>query len=392
LNFVPEGVKISELMHRQILAVSVMATFPLVHAQISPLDQEAHRPLQKMITPDSTTPSGYTPAQIRHAYGFDQIANLGDGQVIGIVDAYDVPAVESDLAVFTSTFGLPPCTKASGCLTVVYAAGVQPGQNKGWSDETSLDVQWAHAIAPNAKIVLVEAATGTMANLLAAVPVAVKNGARIVTMSWGSSGEFSTETTLDARVFTNSAVTYLAASGDSGHNHFGYPAASPRVVSAGGTTLNLDATGDILSETAWSGSSGGISKYYPEPSYQSGVQSTGFRGIPDVAYDSNPNTGVPVYDSEDGDWFQVGGTSAASPQWAALTAIANSLRASHSKATIGSNFLNVIYSSELDFFDITKGINGLCGALCSAQVGYDYVTGLGSPMAPTVVAALSSAP
>jgi subtilase family serine protease len=375
-------------------AVSVIlgATLTLVHAQISPLDQEAHRPLQKVITPDSSKPSGYTPDQVRHAYGFDQIANQGEGQIIGIVDGYDVPAVESDLAVFTSAFGLPPCTKANGCLTVIYAKGVQPAQNKGWSDETSLDVQWAHAIAPNAKILLVEAPKGTESALLEAVPVAVKNGANIVTMSWGTASEFSLETNLDALYFNNPGVTYLAASGDSGHNLFGYPAASSRVVAAGGTTLNLDATGNILSETAWFGSGGGVSKYYSEPSYQSGVQSTGFRGVPDVAYDANPRTGVPVYDSEDGDWFQVGGTSASSPQWAALTAIANSLRASQSKGTIGSNFLNVIYANQLDFFDITKGTNGFCGALCTTQVGYDFVTGLGSPMAPLVVAALSSAP
>lgn len=282
-------------MIRPILAVAVMigATLTSVDAQISPLDQEAHRPLHKVISPDNTTPSGYTPAQIRHAYGFDQIANQGDGQIIGIVDAYDVPAVESDLAVFSTTFGLPACTKASGCLTVIYATGVKPAQNVGWSDETSLDVQWAHAIAPNAKILLVEAPKGTMGALLAAVPVAVKNGANIVSMSWGSSSEFSFEAAIDPYVFNNSAVTYLAASGDSGHNLFGYPAASSRVVSAGGTTLNLDASGNILSETSWFGSGGGVSKYYAEPSFQSGVQTTGFRGIPDVAYDANPITGVP---------------------------------------------------------------------------------------------------
>jgi len=364
----------------------------LLQAQPSPLDQEAHRPIHLNVTPDSSKPFGYTPTQILHAYGFDQVANQGDGQVIGIVDAFDVPALEADLAVFDSTFGLPACTVANGCLTVVFSTGVRPAQNNGWSVETSLDVQWAHAIAPNAKIVLVEAKNGTLGSLLAAVPVAVKNGARIVSMSWGSASEFGFETALDQFLFNNPAVTYLAASGDSGHNLFGYPAASPVVVAVGGTTLKLDASGNVLTETSWFGSGGGVSQFYPQPAYQSGFQTSGFRGIPDVAYNANPATGVPVFDSQSGNWVEVGGTSAGSPQWAALTAIANSLRASSGKGTIGSNFHAAVYSNALDFFDILKGLNGFCGALCTARAGYDFVTGLGSPIAPNLISALVSAP
>lgn len=377
---------------RLILLVHASAAFTVLQAQINPLEQEAHRPLQLHATPDSSKPFGYTPSQIRHAYGFDQVSNQGDGQVIGIVDAFDVPTVEADLGVFDSAFGLPACTIANGCLTVVYATGTQPSQNANWSVETSLDVQWAHAIAPNARIVLVEANNGTLGPLLAAVPVAVNNGANIVTMSWGSSGEFSLETTLDQFLFNNLAVTYLAASGDSGHNLFGYPAVSPLVVAVGGTTLKLDANGNILSEAAWFGSGGGVSRFYPEPVYQSGFQTTGFRGVPDVSYDASPITGVPVFDSQNGNWLEVGGTSAASPQWAALTAIANSLRVVNGKSTIGSNFHAAVYSSPSDLFDITKGSNGFCGSLCMASAGYDFVTGLGTPMAPNLIAALVSAP
>jgi subtilase family serine protease len=381
-------------MINKLIAVLTLgsATLAISHAQISPLSEEAHRPLRRINTPDSSKPSGYTPDQIRHAYGFDQIANQGDGQIIGIVDAYDDAALESDLGVFSSTFSLPACTKANGCLTVVYAAGAKPPSNVSWSDETSLDVEWAHAIAPNAKILLVEAANGSLGSLLQAVPVAANLGAKVVSMSWGSSSEFSTETTVDQAVFIHASITYVAASGDSGNNLFGYPAASPKVVAAGGTTLKLDTNGDVVSETAWSGSGGGVSKYFAEPSYQNASQSTGFRGVPDVAYDSNPNTGVPVYDSEDGKWFVVGGTSAASPQWAALTAIANSIRAGHGKGPIGSKFLNVIYSDVSAFSDITSGTNGTCGAVCTARAGYDFVTGLGSPKAELVITALTSAP
>jgi len=370
----------------------VVASYAPAHAQISWLEQEAHRPYQRQPGTDSKTPTGYTPQQLRHAYGVDQIANQGAGQIIGIVDAYDYASVESDLGVFTSQFGLPACTKANGCLTVVYATGAKPPANAGWSGETSLDVQWAHAIAPQAKILLVEAPNGSVKALLEAVLVAVQNGATVVNMSWGTNNEPSGEQSLDPLYFNNASVTYINASGDSGINLFGYPGASPLVVGAGGTTLKLDSNGNILSEIGWSGSGGGESKYFPEPSYQIGAQSSGKRGVPDVAYNASPATGVPVYDSEAGNWGQVGGTSASSPQWCAIVAIANSIRAGMGKGTIGTNFLNVIYANPTALHDITKGSNGRCGAECQAGPGYDFVTGLGSPIALQVVDALAAAP
>ena len=329
---------------------------------------------------------------MQHAYGIDQIANQGAGQIIGIVDAYDYASVESDLGVFTTQFGLPPCTKANGCLTVVYATGVKPPPNAGWSGETSLDVQWAHAIAPQAKILLVEAPDGTNKSLLEAVPVAVQNGATTVNMSWGTNHEPPNEQKLDPVYFSNLSVTYVNASGDNGYNLFGYPGASPLVVGVGGTVLKLDSSGNILSETAWSGSGGGESLYFPEPSYQLTAQTSGKRGVPDVAYNASPATGVPVYDSEAGGWAQVGGTSAAAPPWCAIVAIANSIRAGMGKGTIGTNFQNAVYANPTAFHDITKGSNGTCGAVCTAGPGYDFVTGLGSPMAPLVVEALVAVP
>jgi len=371
-----------------------LTSYSYAHAQLAILDQEAHRPYHRLPGTDGKTPKGYTPQQMRHAYGVDQIANQGAGQTIGIVDGYDYPSVESDLGVFTTQFGLPACTKANGCLKVVYATGTQPPGNAGWSGETSLDVQWAHAIAPQARILLVEAPNGTTKALLEAVPVAVAHGATVINMSWGSLHEPSNEQQFDQYFFKNPAVTYFNASGDWGNNLFGYPGASPLVVGAGGTTLQLDASGNILSETAWSGSGsgGGESLYFPEPAYQLGAQSSGQRGVPDVAYNADPATGVPVYDSEDGNWAQVGGTSASSPQWCAITAIANSIRVSLGKGTIGANFLTAIYANPLAFHDITQGSNGTCGAVCTAGPGYDFVTGLGSPMALQVVDALAAAP
>jgi subtilase family serine protease len=201
------------------------ASYGPATAQTSWLDKEAHRPYQRQPGTDAKKPTGYTPQQMQHAYGVDQIANQGAGQIIGIVDGYDYPAVESDLAVFTSEFGLPACTKANGCLTVVYATGTKPPSNAGWSGETSLDVQWAHAIAPAAKILLVEAPNGSVKSLLAAVPVAVKNGATVVNMSWGTNNEPSGEQKRDPLYFNNASVTYINAAGDSGSNLLGYPGA-----------------------------------------------------------------------------------------------------------------------------------------------------------------------
>jgi len=373
-------------------AATALALHSYAHAQLSILEQEAHRPYHRNPGTDRATPTGYTPQQMRHAYGIDQIANQGAGQIIGIVDGFDYPSIESDLGVFTTQFGLPACTQANGCLTVIYATGTKPPANAGWSGETSLDVQWAHAIAPQARILLVEAPNGNTRTLLEAVPVAVAHGATVINMSWGTLQEPSSEQQLDQYFFNNPAVTYFNASGDDGNNLFGYPGASPLVVGAGGTTLKLDASGNITKETAWSGSGGGESLYFPEPGYQLGAQSSGKRGVPDVAYDADPETGVPVYDSEDGNWAQVGGTSASSPQWSAITAIANSIRAGMGKGTIGGNFLNVVYENPLAFHDITQGSNGKCGAVCTAGPGYDFVTGLGSPMALQVVDALTAAP
>jgi len=373
-------------------AVLATALCTCAFAQPSPLDTEANHPLQLLPGTNGKTPTGYTPQQMQHAYGVDQIANQGAGQIVATIVAFDYPSLESDLAVFTTQFGLPACTQANGCLSIVYAAGTRPPPNRGWSAETSLDVQWAHAIAPQARILVVEAANGKVQTLLEAVPIAVQLGATAINMSWGTNKEPPNEQNYDQHFFADANVTYINASGDLGHNLFGYPGASPLVVGAGGTTLKLDSAGNILGEVAWSGSGGGESMYFPEPSYQLSAQSSGKRGVPDVAYNANPYTGVPVYNSEIGGWVEAGGTSASSPQWCAITAIANGVRAGIGKGPIGTNFLNVIYANPTAFHDITQGSNSKCGALCNAGPGYDFVTGIGSPIAPQVVNALATAP
>jgi subtilase family serine protease len=339
-----------------------------------------------------------TPSATQHAYGFDLISNQGASQTIGIVDAYDDPNIESDLGVFNSTFNLPLCTSSNDCFKKVYAQGSKPNTNSGWALEISLDVEWAHAIAPQAKIVLVEAASNSFTNLMQAVDVAVQNGASAVSMSFGG-GEFPGETSYDTH-FAINGVTFTASSGDSG-NGVEYPAASPDVVGVGGTTLTTGAGGSYISETAWSGSGGGQSTMENEPLYQATYpipnDPNRWRGVPDVAYNGNPNTGFAIYDTVrykgQSGWFQVGGTSAGAPQWAALFAIANSLRVAAGKATLSS--ANIAVYSEAtanlssNFHDITLGTNGTCGTLCTAVAGYDYVTGLGSPQANNIIPSLA---
>jgi subtilase family serine protease len=362
-----------------------------------PAPGHAQPPLR--IANDATTsPTGISPTRIRKAYGFSAITNQGSGQTIGIVDAYDDPNIAADLTHFNSTFGLATCTTTNGCFKKVYASGTKPAANAGWALEIALDVEWAHVIAPKAKIVLVETSSNSLTSLLHGVDVAVQQGASVVSMSWGGD-EFSTEHNYDSHFSINN-VTFTVSSGDSG---FGaqWPASSPNVVAVGGTKLSADSSGNYISESAWSGSGGGLSRYESEPSYQSRFpiprDSTGKRAVPDVAYDAAPSTGVPVYNTvlyqgEKG-WFQVGGTSASAPQWAGLFAVANSIRHSGGKANL-SHTNNTVYAiaktTYSDYHDIHSGTNGTCGALCTSVTGYDTVTGIGSPKANLLIPALVS--
>jgi subtilase family serine protease len=345
----------------------------------------------------TTSPTGFAPWKIRRAYGFSAISNRGRGQTIAIIDAYDHPYIESNLATFNSKFGLPPCTTANGCFRKVYASGTKPRTDPGWALEIALDVEWAHAIAPEAKILLVEASSNLFSAIMHAVDVAVQKGATVVSMSLGGS-EFSGQTTYDNHFAVN-GVTFVAASGDDGTGAE-YPAASPYVIAVGGTTLRADANGYWYSESAWSGSGGGRSAYEVQPNYQStyGISAAnGRRTLPDVAYAGNPATGFSVYntvplDGQSG-WFQVGGTSAGAPQWAALFAIVNSMRRAQGKSNLPNPAGQVVYpvakaALTTRFHDITTGTNGTCGSVCTARSGYDFVTGLGSPKADKLIPAL----
>ena len=368
-------------------------------------------------------PVGYTPAQLIAAYGlgnitFGSIKGDGAGQTIAIVDAYDDPAFvdstingqpnpafsKSDLAMFDSTFGLPDppsFTKYNQLGQTTNLPGTDPAGagnlNGTWEMEESLDVEWAHSIAPGASIDLVEANDDVNNNNLfdAVATAAALPGVSVVSMSWGLP-EYNGQQSVDGTFTTPSGhqgVTFLAASGDQGSPGY-YPAYSPNVVAVGGTTLNLNENNSIQSETAWSGSGGGISQYETEPAYQEQVQSTGKRTIPDVAWDADPNTGVAVYDSYDavgnpGAWLSIGGTSLASPSWAALFAIADQGRVLAGATTLDgpTQTLPALYfAPSADFNDITVGSNGGF----NAGPGYDEVTGLGTPKANLLIPDLVS--
>jgi kumamolisin len=322
---------------------------------------------------------GMSPAQIRSFYN---MPSTGGANTIVIVDAYDYPTALNDFNVFSAQFGLPQETSTNRLAStntvfqVVYASGKQPRGNCGWDQEAALDIEWAHAMAPNAKIVLVEAATNSFANLFAAVDKASAIvGAMEVSMSWGGS-EFSSEASNDFHFPSGNGIVYFASSGDTGGTTI-YPSASPFVVAAGGTHVNTNSSGAFVSETGWSGSGGGPSKYEARPSYQGGIANIvgAARGIPDLSSDADPNTGVSVYDSTSCQglkgWLVFGGTSVASPCLAGMTNLSGlfSVDSTHELTHIYS------FLGSASFRDIVSGTAGSF----SCAVGWDFVTGVGSP-------------
>lgn len=316
----------------------------------------------------------------------------GGSQSIAIVDAYDDPNAAADLAYFSSQFGLP---YSSSKFQVVYAGGAQPATDPtgGWEVEESLDIEYAHAMAPNAMLYLVEANSNADSDLFPAVQVASNlvrcgstatcpsnsKGRGEVSMSWGGE-EFSEELELDS-FFTTPGVVYVAAAGDD--PGVIYPCASPNVVCAGGTsTARSEYTGNFIQEIAWSDAGGGVSLYEPIPGYQAGNrgiarQLGGYRGVPDISADANPTTGVWVIDTfpvPGAGWYIVGGTSLATPTLAGI------LNSSGQFASSSTAELFNLYGFEgfFNFKDITYGACGYYSGTFSAP-GWDLCTGFGSP-------------
>ncbi len=310
------------------------------------------------------------------------VANPTTGaRAIAIVDAYHYSAALSDLTQFSSQFGLPAPTSAN--FQVVYASGTKPadGSGTGWDLEAALDVEYAHGLAPKAKIYLVEAASNSYTDLFAAVKkasqlVAAAGGGE-VSMSWGG-GEFSSETSFDSQM-TTGKVVYFAAAGDSVGTS--YPCVSPNVVCVGGTGNSRNpSTGKLEGEIAWADTGGGFSLYEARPAYQNPISGIvgSKRGVPDVAAVADPRTGVWVYNSTygGGPWQTVGGTSVASPVIAAIVNSAGQFQTS-SAAELASIY-STVGTVGAGWSDISSGACGSYDGFL-AILGWDPCTGVGTP-------------
>ena len=388
----------------------LLSCSPIVHSKSHPVTPIGSTVFTAPITrfDSGTSPSvlssPYTPAQVRSAYGVGSIsfggtAGTGAGQTIAIVDAYNDPDIIADTNTFSTDYGLPVFNGGGPSLTVLNQSGSTPLPANApsignWDVEESLDVQWAHAIAPQASIILFEANDSSASNLFKTVTAAADHaGVSVVSMSFGA-GEFSGEQNFDTDFKTpagHQGVTFIASTGDAGEPGL-YPALSPNVVAVGGTSLTINDDGSYGGETGWSGSGGGVSTLEPQPSFQAskvnGISSTN-RSIPDVAMLADPSTGVDVVDTYSltglaGRW---GGTSLAAPLWSGLIAIADQGRVLAGLGTLDgpTQTLPMLYGlPSNDFHDVTSGNNGF-----AAGAGYDLVTGMGSPNANLIVPSLA---
>jgi hypothetical protein len=338
----------------------------------------------RRITP-SATPRGLGPVDLTSAYKLDP--GRTSTATIAIVDAFNYPNAESDLASYRSQFGLPACTKANGCLRVVNQNGATsplPANSPAgddWTVEAALDLDLASAACPTCKLILIEANDDTSNGLFVAQNTAASLGAVVVSDSWGGPSD-GTDATLDSQFFTHTqAITTFVASGDSGNTGTtpDYPSTSLKVVGVGGTHLvKSTTTARGWTETAWSGAGSSCSKLLAKPAFQSVVPAAACarRAAADVSAVADPNTGLAVFNAGSGGFIVVGGTSAASPFVAAIYARYGISGASHDAS--------YAYAHPCELFDVTSGSNGTCtSALCRAAAGWDGPTGLGTPNGAT---------
>jgi subtilase family serine protease len=328
--------------------------------------------VQNSLAPNAA-PSGYGPTDLQSAY---KLGSGGAGQTVAIIDAYDDPSAESDLAAYRSQYGLPACTTANGCFKKVNQNGQTsplPTGDTGWAGEISLDVDMVSAVCPSCHILLVEASVPSTADLGTAVNTAVSLGAKYVSNSYGGS-EDGSEATYDAQYFSHAGVAITASTGDSGYG-VSYPASGKGITAVGGTSLNRASNTRGWSETVWSGAGSGCSGSVAKPSFQTNL-TTGCakRGEGDVSAVADPATGVAVYQTYGGSgWAVYGGTSASAPIIAGVYALAGTPGATDSPNAYP-------YAHPGNLFDVTSGKNGSCGApMCTAGAGWDGPTGLGTP-------------
>ena len=327
---------------------------------------------------------GLTPAQLRSFYGLGAAGNFTGRGLIVIVEAFHYSTALNDFNTFSAQFGLPqetsldPLAPTNQVFQVVYATGKQPSENCGWAQEAAAGIEWAHAMAPGAKIVLVEAASNRFDDLFDAVDLASTLSSpytKQVSMGWGGH-EFPQETAHDFHFFQTNFVVYFAASG----NHGGkttYPSTSPYVVAVGGTSVQTDGSGNFVDETGWKHSGGGLSQHESRPAYQDGTFGIvgESRGLPDISSVADPNTGLSVYVSmpckKKSGWLVFGGTAVSSP---CLAGMANLAAHNYFNST---GLLTHAYQSQSTQF-IRDILIGKAGRF-SCMSGWDFVTGVGSP-------------
>lgn len=330
------------------------------------------------------SPAGFSPGQLRSAYNISGHAD--NHPAVAIVDAYDDPTIKKDLDVYSKQFGLPilPDCKtivaksAAPCFAKINQRGKSslPKPNGGWAMEIALDVEAVHALCENCSILLVEATSPNMDNLMMAVDAAIKAGANVVSNSYGGP-EFSDELKFDAH-FNHPGIAFTVSSGDSGYG-VQYPAASPYVTAVGGTSLYLGADDKYKNEDAWSGAGSGCSRFESKPIWQTDIKCGG-RTVADISAVADPATGFAVYSStspkNQKGWFTVGGTSLAAPIIAAVYAVSGNIPRDKNP-----NSLPYILGSKSNLHDVVGGSNGDCSPayLCAGKTKYDGPTGLGSP-------------
>ena len=381
----------------------------------------------------------YSPQEMQNAYSVTPLLQAGyngAGQTIVIIDSFGSPTIENDLKVFDAGYGLPDPPS----FTVISPLGTVPFNplskaHVDWALETTLDVEWAHAMAPGAAIVLLTSPVNEtqgiqgLPEFLSLEQYALDHHlGQIISQSWGTA-ENTLFTPAGLQVMNSfqtlyekaaqQDVTVLASSGDTGTSNIetngqpyssptvDFPASSPFVTAVGGTSLSADTSGTYQSEIVWNNSTGasggGVSQQFGEPSFQNSlpasVQATlaGHRGIPDVAYNADPNTAVLVYasfylDPKYHGYYAIGGTSEGAPQWAGMIADLNQLNG-HPLGFLNPLLYTAAANSTQAFHDVTTGNNGFNGIQgYSAAAGWDFATGWGTPIVSGLVAQLSGQP
>jgi subtilase family serine protease len=333
----------------------------------------------------AATPQGWGPADLQSAYNIP--TTISGTPTVAIVDAYGYANLESDLGTYRSTYNLPACTTANGCLKIVNQTGqttplpANPPANDDWTLETALDVDMASAACPSCKILVVQATDNAGDGLYVGQNAAAQLGATVISNSWGGPEQPGTSLTTSETYFAHPGIAVFVSAGDAGYNDGGqgpdYPATSANVIAVGGTSLTKTTGGRGWTEAAWSSGGSACSLSIPKPSYQTGTMCQ-YKATTDIAAVGDPQTGVAIYNQANGGWSVIGGTSASAPMMAAIFAATG-----NGGQTSGA----FVMQNAAKLNDVTTGTNGTCGTiLCKAGPGWDGPTGYGTPNATALMA------